>query len=95
MFGGLFRLGLDEEPTIESDGSLVVHGHVQELREMFLLAFEIGIEQRRIALAAAPEDIAGPGEFVGDLDCFLNLRSGERKHVGIATRRRAVHVARM
>ena len=86
---------LDEKLALEADGFLVVHRHVQEFREMFLFALEVGVEQGRVTLASAPKDVARAAEFVRDFERLLHLRGGEREHVGIATRGRAVHVTRI
>ena len=62
---------------------------------MFLFAFHVGIEQRRIPFAPAPEHVTRAVEIMRDLDGLLHLRRGKGKHVGIATRRRAVDVTRI
>ena len=48
-----------------------------------------------VAFAAAPEGVAFAAEFVRDFHRLLHLRRGKGEDIGIAARRRAVHVARM
>ena len=46
MFRGLFRLGFDVKLALEPDSLLVVHRHMQELRQMLLFALEVGVQGR-------------------------------------------------
>ena len=40
-------------------------------------AFEIGVPERHVAFAAAPEDVVGAAEFLGHFDRLLHLGCGE------------------
>ena len=53
VLGGLLGLGFDEKLTLEANGLGIIHGHVQERREVVLLAFQVGVEECLVALAAA------------------------------------------
>ena len=59
---------------------------------MVQLALHVGVQQRRIPFAPAPERVAGAAEFVGHFHRLLHLRGGEGEHVGVGAGRRAVHV---
>ena len=74
---------------------LVLGDEVQEPGELVALAPEVGVEQRVVALAAAPQDVVLPAEALGDLEHVLDLRRGEREHLGIGVGRRARLVARV
>ncbi len=95
VLGRFFRLGLDVEGPGETELLLVVHRHVHELGEVVHLAGEIGVEQRGVALASAPEGVAFAAQLMGPLHRLLHLRGGVAEHVGAAARGRAVHVAGM
>ena len=62
---------------------------------MLLLALQVGVEQRLVALAAAPEHVVLAAELVGDLERLLHLRSGVGEHLRVRIRRGAAHVAGM
>ena len=93
VLGRLLGLGLDVERAGEADLLLVVDGHVQEAGEVVELAFHVGVEQGRVAFAAAPEGVAGAAQFVGDFHGLLDLRGGEGEDVEIGAGGRPVHVA--
>jgi hypothetical protein len=89
--GRLVRLRLDEERAGEPDLLLVLHRHVHELRQVIEFALEVGVEERDVALAPAPEDVVFAAEFLRHFERLLHLRRGVREHVGVATRARAVN----
>ena len=62
---------------------------------MLQLAFHVGVQQRHIPFAAAPERIAFAAEFVSHLQRLFHLRGGKGEDVGVAARAGAVHEARM
>ena len=95
MLGRFLGLRLDVELAFEADLLLVIDGHVQELGEMFQLALHVGVQQRGVTFAAAPEDVADAAEFVRDFHRLLHLGGGIGEDVGIAARGRAVHEARI
>ena len=95
MLGRLFRLGLDVELALEADLLGVVDRHVQELGEVVELALHVGVPEILVAFAAAPEDVAGAVEFLGDFEGLLHLRRGVGEDLGVAARGRTVHVARI
>ena len=56
---------------------------------------QVGVEQRVVALAAAPQHVVLATQPVGDLEHVLDLRRREGEHLGIGVRGRAALVARM
>ena len=95
MHARLARLGLDVELPLEADRLLELNGHVQEMREMLALALHVGVEERGVALAAAPENISLAAEAVGDFDGLLHLRARVGKDLDARTGRGARHIARV
>ena len=95
MFGGLLGLGLDEELALEADALRVIDGHMEERGEVVLLTLEVGVEQRLVAFAAAPEDEVLAAEFLGGVEGALHLRGGVGEDVGVGVGRGAAHVARV
>ena len=88
MLGRLLRLGLDEQKALEPDPVLVLGDHRQEAGELGLLAGEVGVEQRLVALATTPQHVVRPIEPLGHLEHGLDLRRrvGEDLRVGIGGR---------
>jgi hypothetical protein len=95
MFGWLLGLWLDVELALEADFLFVIDGHVEEGGQMVQFAFEVGVEQRGIALAPAPKDIAGPAQLMRHLQRLFDLRGGVGEDIGVATGGRAVGKAGM
>ena len=95
MAGRLVRLRLDEERTFEPDLLLVVHGHVEELREVVEFALEVGVPERHVAFAAAPEDVVFAAEFQGRFECPLHLGRGVGEHLGVGAGAGTVNEARV
>ena len=77
VLGGLLGLGLDVEVTRKSLGAAVVAGQGQELAEIVQLQSHIGIDEGVVALAAAPEDVAGGTQLDGGVDACLDLTRGD------------------
>ena len=63
VLGRLLRLGLDQERALEADLVLVLDHQVQEAAELVVLAPQVGVEQRVVALAAAPEHVVLAAEL--------------------------------
>ncbi len=80
---------------VEADPVLVLRDQRQEARQLGLLAREVGVEQRLVALAAAPQHVVHPAQPLGGLEHHLDLRRGVLEHVGIRVRRGAGRVARV
>ena len=68
---------------------------VQEPGELVALALEVGVEQRVVALAAAPQHVVGAAEPLRDLEHVLDLRGGVGEDLGVGVGRGAGRVARM
>ena len=86
VFRRLLRLRLDQELTLEADALGVIDRQVQERSKVVLFAFQIGVEQRLVALAPAPENIVLAAEFLGDFERLLHLRGGIGEDVGVGIR---------
>ncbi len=93
VLGRLLRLRLDEELALEPDLLGMGDRHVEEGREVVLLAFQVGVEEGFIPLAAAPEDVVLAVQLEGDLERLLHLRGGVGEDMGIGIGGRARHVA--
>jgi hypothetical protein len=64
VLGRLLRLRLDQDRALEADLVLVLDDEVEEAAELVVLALQVGVEQRLVALAAAPKDIVLAAELV-------------------------------
>ena len=93
MLSRFHRFRLDEEGTLETVLATVVAGHHQHHGEMLFLAFHVGVEQRHVALATAPEDVVLAAQGDACVDGVLDLRGRERRDVEVGVGGRAVHVA--
>ena len=91
----LHRLGLDQERPLEPDRVLVLGDEMQEPGELVALALEVRVEERVVALAAAPQDVVRATEALGHLEHVLDLGGGIGEHLGIGVRRRTRLVARV
>ena len=69
--GRLLRLRLDQELAGEADLLLVIDGQVEEAGQVVELAFQVGVVEIGVALAAAPEDVVDAAELLGHLEAFL------------------------
>ena len=95
VLGRLHGLGLDQELALEAELVLVLDDEVEEAGELIALAPQVGVEQRVVALAAAPQDVVLAAEALGDLEHVLDLRRGVGEHLGIGVGRGARLVARV
>ena len=95
VLGRLHRLRLDQQRALEPDAVLVLGDEVEEPGELVALAPEVGVEERVVALAAAPQDVVRAAEPLRDLEHVLDLGRGVGEHLGIRVRRRAALVARV
>ena len=62
---------------------------------MIHLALQIGVQQRAVTFATAPENVARTVQLSRGFDGFLDLRGGIGKSVRVATRGGAMYEARM
>ena len=90
---GLLRLRLDVEVAGEADLPAVIPDDGEQGGDVFLLQRHVGVEQRLIALASAPEHIALRAQFDRVFNSFLGLRRREAEHVRTVAAARAVHEA--
>ena len=91
MFSRLLGLRLDVEVTREAVGAAVVAGQGQELTEIVQLQSHVGVDEGIVALAAAPEDVAGSAQLDGGVNACLDLTGGDGVHVGGGGGSRARH----
>ena len=91
----LLGLRLDQQRALEADLVLVLGDQVEEPGELRLLAPEVRVEQRLVALAAAPQHVVRAAEAVGRLEDLAHLRGRVGEHLGIRVRGRAGGIARM
>src|SRR5205823_13185818 len=95
MLCRLLRLRLDEERAGEADAVLVLGDEREEARQLRLLAREIGVEQRLISLAAAPEDVVRTTQAIRQLEHRLDLGRRVREYIWVRIRCRARRIPRM
>ena len=93
VLGRLLGFGLDIERAAEADLLLVIDGHVKEPAEVVEFALHVGVEQGRIAFAAAPERVARSVQLERDLHRLFDLGTGIGEDVEIGAGGRAVHEA--
>ena len=80
---------------MEADPVLVLRDEREEPGELLLLAREVGVEQRVVAFAAAPQDVVLAAEPLRDLEHDLDLGRGIREDVRVGVRRGACRVSRV
>ena len=95
VLGRLHRLGLDQQLALEADLVLVLGDEVQEPGELGALAAQVRVEERVVALAAAPQDVVLAAEPQRDLEHVLDLRRGVGEDLRVGVGRRAGLVARV
>src|SRR5258708_6152509 len=95
MFGRLLWLRLDQDHALVADLVLVLDDERQKASELILLAAQVRIEQRFVALAAAPQHIIGAIERMRRVKHILHLRSSVSEHIRIGIGGGACEVARM
>ena len=93
MLHRLHGFGLDEERSLEALGAGVVAGHAEHGGHVLLLALHVGVQQRHVALTAAPEDVAVAAQLDGGVNGVLDLQHGAGGGVEVGVGRGAVHVA--
>ena len=89
----LHRFGFDQEVALEPLRAGVVAGHAQHGGHVLLFALHVGVEQRHVAFAAAPEDVVLAAQFDRGVDGVLDLQHGAGRGVEVGVGRCAVHVA--
>ena len=95
MLHRLFRFRLDVEIALEPDAAPVVAAHAEELRHVVLLKRHIRVEQRLIALASAPKNVATRAELHRELNALFRLCRRKAEDVRRVAAARAVHEARV
>ena len=93
MFGGLHRLGLDEESSLETLCTSIVASHGQHGCHVLLFTLHIGVQEAHITLATTPEDIVGTAQLDGSIDGILNLHNGTGYNIEVGIGACAIHVA--
>ena len=93
MLSGFHRFRLNQERTFEALLATIIASHSQQHGEVLFLAFHVGVQQRHIALSAAPEDVVLTAQRNTRIDGVLDLRGSEGGDMEIGIRACAVHVA--
>ena len=92
---GFARLRLDEELALEADLLRVVDSEVQERGEVVELTLHVGVDQRGVAFAAAPEDVTFAAESLGGLERVTDLAGAVGEHVGVRRSAGTLRIARV
>ena len=92
---GFAWLRLDVELAGEADLFRVVHGEVEQVREVVELALHVGVEKRRVALASAPERVTFAAEFQRAVHRGFHLRSSIGEDICIRRCAGSLRVTRM
>jgi len=87
--GGFLWLRLDVELALEPDSMLVIDRHVQEPGEVATFPLHVGVDERPVAFAPSPEDVALAAEPMGRFQRRLDLRRGVAVDVDQRARARA------
>ena len=95
MLGRLARLRFDQERALETDLVLVFDHQLHEAAKLIGFALEIGVEQRVVAFATAPQDVVFTAEGMRELKHGLDLGRRVGEHVGVGIRCRASRIARV
>ena len=93
VLGRLLRLRLDQDRALEADLVLVFDDHVEEAAELVEFLLQVGVEQRLIAFAAAPENVVLAAELLRRIHAGLHRRRGEGEDVRIRIGGGTRHVA--
>ena len=93
VFGGFLRLWLDQDRALEADLVLVVDDLLQETARVGAFGLEIGVQQRLIPLAPAPQDVVLPAKFHRRVHVRLHGGGGIGVDVGVGVGGRARHPA--
>ena len=93
VLGRLHRLRFDKECTLKSVGTGIVASNGEHLCEVFLLALLVGIEQRHVALASAPEHIVGAAKLDCGVDGVLYLYGSTSHNIEVRISCSSVHIA--
>ena len=83
VLGGLHALRLDEQCPLEPDRVLVLDDHVHEATELIEFARHVGVEERLVALATAPQHVVGAAEVVRSLHAVGHLGGGVHEQIGV------------
>ena len=68
---------------------------MKQFGEVIQLTFHVGVVKRLVTFATTPEDVILATEILGDFHRLLHLSCSICKHFGVASRRGAVHEARV
>mmetsp|Transcript_2506 Transcript_2506/g.7224 ORF Transcript_2506/g.7224 Transcript_2506/m.7224 type:complete len:416 (+) Transcript_2506:80-1327(+) len=88
----LARLGLEQQRAAEADLVLVLGHHREEAGEVVELEPHVRVEDRLVALAAAPEHVVLPAQPVRHLEALLDRGRSTREHRRVRIRGGAIHV---
>ena len=80
VLGRLLRLGLDQDRAFEANFVLVLDHQRNEAAELVELTSDIGVEQRLVALAPAPQHVVLAAEPMRHLEPGPDLAGGIGEH---------------
>ena len=87
MLGRLVRLRLDQDGAVEADLVLVLDDEAQEAAQIVQLALHVGVEQRLVTLATAPQHIIRAAQAMRRFQRVADLHRAERVDFGVRVRR--------
>ena len=89
----LVRLWLDQDRALEADLVLVFDHHRHEPAKLIELARDVGVEDRVVAFAPAPQHVIGSAQLMCRLDHRAHLKRGIGEHLRVGVCCRAGSVA--
>ena len=95
VLGRLARFRFDEERALKADLVLVFDHELHEPAKLVGLALEMGVQQRVVAFATAPEHVVLAAQLVGEFEGRLHLGGGMGEHFRVGIGRRARRVPGM
>ncbi|AOW24381.1 hypothetical protein BJP26_13020 [Sphingomonas melonis TY] len=83
VLGRFVRLGFDQDRAGEADLMLVIDDEAEEAAEIVEFALHVGVVERLIALATAPQHVVGAAEAVRRFEGVAHLHRAPGEHLRI------------